>query len=84
MLDAGAQANLVIGQRAIFGLHPDIRSRLNALYLAVSFLGGACGSALSGYAVVHGGAKTMSLFGLGFAMIAALVFVLHARTLKQV
>ena len=78
-LDAGVQANLVIGQRAIFGLHPDIRSRLNALYLAVSFLGGALGSALSGYAVAHGGVATFSIIGLAFALVTAALFATEFR-----
>ncbi|CAN5180606.1 MFS transporter [soil metagenome] len=78
-LDAGVQANLVIGQRAIFGLHPDIRSRLNALYLAVSFLGGALGSALSGYAVAHGGVATFSVIGLAFALVTAALFATEFR-----
>jgi predicted MFS family arabinose efflux permease len=78
-LDAGVQANLVIGQRAIFGLHPDIRSRLNALYLAVSFLGGALGSALSGYAVAHGGVATFSIIGLVFALVTAVLFATEFR-----
>ncbi len=78
-LDAGVQANLVIGQRAIFGLHPDIRSRLNALYLAMSFLGGALGSAASGYAVAHGGVATFSIIGLLFALAAAVLFATEFR-----
>lgn len=79
-LDAGVQAHLVIGQRAIFGLHPDIRSRLNALYLAVSFLGGALGSAASGYAVAHGGVVTFSMIGLAFALVTAVLFATEFRT----
>lgn len=78
-LDAGAQAHLVIGQRAIFGLHPDIRSRLNALYLAMTFLGGAVGSAASGYAVTHGGVATFSIIGLAFGLGALLLFATEFR-----
>ncbi len=79
VIDAGVQANLVIGQRAIFSLGHEIRSRLNALYLAVSFLGGALGSALSGYAVAYGGAKLVSLIGLGFALVTLAIFVTEYR-----
>ncbi|MCF2522150.1 MFS transporter [Bradyrhizobium sp. G127] len=82
-LDAGVQANLVIGQRAIFNLHPDIRSRLNALYLAVSFLGGALGSALSGYAVAHGGVATFSVIGLAFALVTAALFATEFRARRN-
>ncbi len=74
ILDAGAQANLIAGQRAIYALPGEIRSRLNALYLAGIFLGGSIGSAFSGYAVVHGGMSMVATIGLGFALIAALLF----------
>jgi predicted MFS family arabinose efflux permease len=74
VLDAGSQAHLVVGQRAIFSLAPEIRSRLNALYMGLFFFGGAVGSAVSGSAVSHGGATTVSLIGLGFTALAALLY----------
>jgi predicted MFS family arabinose efflux permease len=78
-LDAGTQANLVVGQKAIYALPAEIRSRLNALYLAIFFLGGALGSALSGFAVTRGGGAAFSAIGLGFAMLAFAVFVTEFR-----
>ncbi len=77
ILDVGAQANVVVGQRAIYALAPDIRSRVNAIYIALFFLGGAMGSALSGIALSHGGYAAVSLFGLGFAAIAFALFALE-------
>lgn len=74
VLDAGSQAHLVTGQRAIFALAPEIRSRLNALYMGLFFFGGAVGSAVSGSAVSHGGATTVSMIGLGFTALAALLY----------
>ena len=74
LLDAGAQANFVAGQREIYALSPTIRSRLNALYLAVVFLGGALGSAAGGYTVALGGAKLFSAVGLGIALVALALF----------
>jgi predicted MFS family arabinose efflux permease len=47
LLDAGVQCNLVFGQRAIYILAPDIRSRLNGVFMAIFFAGGAAGSALT-------------------------------------
>jgi predicted MFS family arabinose efflux permease len=75
VLDAGSQAHLVTGQRAIFSLAPEIRSRLNALYMGLFFFGGAVGSAVSGSAVSHGGAAAVSVIGLGFTAIAVVLFV---------
>lgn len=48
LLDAGVSANLVLGQREIFSLSPEIRSRLNGLFMAIFFFGGAIGSAIGG------------------------------------
>lgn len=55
LLDAGVSANLVLGQRAIFALPAEHRSRLNALYIATIFVGGASGSALGAWAYSRGG-----------------------------
>ena len=74
LLDAGVQANFVSGQREIYALSPTIRSRLNALYLALVFLGGALGSAMGGYAVARGGVVLFSAIGLGIALVALLLF----------
>jgi predicted MFS family arabinose efflux permease len=74
LLDAGVQGNVVIGQRVIYALAPHIRSRLNALYLAIFFCGGAAGSALTGWAFAHGGLPLICALGVAFPLLAALVF----------
>lgn len=53
VLDFAVSENLVFGQRAIFALGPELRSRLNGLYLAIFFAGGAAGSTLSGWCYAH-------------------------------
>jgi predicted MFS family arabinose efflux permease len=55
VLDYGVTTNLVVGQRAIFALGDDVRSRLNGLYMATFFGGGAIGSAFGGLAYAHAG-----------------------------
>ncbi|MBC7427602.1 MAG: MFS transporter [Bacteriovorax sp.] len=73
LLDAGVTANLVLGQRAIFSLRADHRSRLNGLYVAVLFVGGAFGSMSGAWAFAHGGWLLTSY--IGFAMpVCALVY----------
>ncbi|VFR23358.1 MFS permease [plant metagenome] len=73
MLDFGVAANLTLGQRAIFALGDEIRSRLNGLYMAAFFLGGALGSALDAWAYARGGWAWAS--GLAFALpVAALAY----------
>ncbi|QFR32014.1 MFS transporter [Ancylobacter sp. TS-1] len=75
VLDCAATANLVFGQRAIFMLAPEVRSRLNALYIATFFFGGALGSALASplYELAGWGAVTgagIGLVGLALAYFA--------------
>ena len=73
MLDFGVTANLVLGQRAIFGLGADYRSRLNGLFMAFFFVGGALGSALGGWAFAQGGWSLASSIGIALP-VAALVY----------
>ncbi len=66
ILDMAVAASLVIGQRAIFGMGAEVRSRLNGLYLACFFLGGAAGSALGGYVFANYGWHAALLAGMAF------------------
>jgi len=74
LLDAGVSANLVFGQRALFSLSPEIRSRLNGLFMAIFFLGGAMGSAIGGWAFATGGWSTVLWIGITFPIVALLYF----------
>lgn len=74
LLDLGVQSNLVLGQRAIYSLGTHTRSRLNGLFMALFFAGGAFGSAISSYTFIHGGWELVSWVGLAFPIIAALLF----------
>jgi MFS family permease len=65
-------ANLVLGQRAIFALAADIRSRLNGLFFALTFAGGALGSALGGWMYATHGWHAALLTGMTFVGIALL------------
>lgn len=72
LLDAGVTANLVLGQRSIFSLKPEHRSRLNGLYVATIFVGGAFGSMAGAWAYSHGGWKLAST--VGFCLPACALF----------
>ncbi|MCX8999406.1 MFS transporter [Rhizobiaceae bacterium BDR2-2] len=73
LLDFGVAANLTLGQRAIFVLGAELRSRLNGLYMATFFLGGAIGSAAGGWAYAQGGWTLASWIGFGLP-VAALAY----------
>ena len=74
LLDMGVSANLVLSQRLIFSLEPEIRSRLNGLFMAIFFLGGAVGSSIGGWAYASGGWGAALWVGIAFPIIALLYF----------
>lgn len=80
LLDAGVSANLVLGQRAIFSLGPEIRSRLNGLFMAIFFFGGAIGSAVGGWAYSSGGWGTALWIGITFPIMAILYFATEKKS----
>ncbi|MRW90960.1 MFS transporter [Duganella sp. FT80W] len=75
VLDMGVAANLVLGQRAIFSLGAEVRSRLNGVYFALFFAGGAIGSALGGWIYATHGWHAALLTGMAFNAIALLYWV---------
>ncbi|SFB82935.1 MFS transporter [Massilia yuzhufengensis] len=72
ILDMAVAANLVLGQRAIFSLGAEVRSRLNGLYFALFFAGGALGSALGGWTYATWGWEAALLAGLAMPALALL------------
>ena len=74
LLDFGAQTNVVPGQRAIYALSHEHRSRLSGLYTAAFFGGGAIGSALGGWAYATGGWGLTSYIGVCFPVLGLILF----------
>lgn len=83
LIDAGTQGNVVAGQRAIYALASATRSRLNALFLAGAFFGGAVGSGFSGFAVARGGTTMIAVIGIGVSLVALALFGLEVATRKH-
>jgi MFS family permease len=75
LIDFGLTLNVVIGQRAIYGLAPELRSRLNGLFGSSAFVGGAMGSALGGWAYAQGGWSAAAAIGIALPTIALCYFV---------
>ncbi|NRR33261.1 MFS transporter [Oxalobacteraceae bacterium] len=74
VLDMGVSASLVVGQRAILSVGPAVRSRLNGLYIAIFFGGGAIGSSLGAWMHAHHGWHAVLLTGLVFPALGLLLF----------
>jgi predicted MFS family arabinose efflux permease len=70
ILDMAVAVTLVVGQREIFSLGAEARGRLNGLYLALFFAGGAGGSFSAGIALAHGGWTAACLVGVSLPLIA--------------
>ncbi|MCR6659603.1 MAG: MFS transporter [Asticcacaulis sp.] len=79
VLDFCVQMNMVQGQRAIYALDPMSRGRVNGIYMAGIFTGGAIGSAVASPLYESGGWEYVALAG-GLALLLALgVFVANYR-----
>ena len=79
-LDFVAQMNTVIGQREIYLLPSAARNRLNGLYIAMFFLGGATGSAMSSPLYETGGWRAVVIAGAILPAIAFLYYLTELRT----
>lgn len=82
LLDAGVIANLVLGQREIFNLPAVYRNRLNGLYIATIFIGGATGSGLGAWAFARGGWSLTTWVGFALPLSALIYFLTEKRVSK--
>jgi predicted MFS family arabinose efflux permease len=72
LLDAGVQASHLTNQTVLFGLRPELQSRINALYMVSYFAGGALGTFFGALAWSHGGWQAVCLAGAAFAVLGML------------
>ena len=78
VMDLGIQAALIANQARIFALDPHARSRINAFFMTIYFLGGALGAWCASHAWAAGGWHAAMAVGGLFALGAGLVRVLAA------
>lgn len=76
VMDVGVQAFQVAAQSRVITLLPDAVSRLNSLYVAGRFIGGAAGSALAALVWARWNWTGFCVLAVGFNLAAGLV---HAR-----
>ncbi len=81
LLDFGQQSGQVANQARIFGLEPQIRGRLNTLYMVVTFAGGAAGALVGGHIWTLAGWPGICWFVGGLVLVAG--SILLAAQLSQ-
>jgi predicted MFS family arabinose efflux permease len=74
LLDLGVSSNMVLSQRQIYGIDAAARSRLNGIFMAIFFAGGALGSALASWSYAGGGWSLLSWIGCGFGAVALILY----------
>ena len=81
LIDCAVQTTMVTGQQLIYSLKPEERSRLNTLFIATFFVGGAIGSAAASYGYERIGWH--AVVALGSALCAtAFLYWLTERSRK--
>ncbi|TCC57733.1 MFS transporter [Kribbella pittospori] len=81
LLDLAVQGNLVLSQQEIYALRPDARSRLNTVFIASVFFGGATGSALSGVVYAHAGWTGIAILGVVLSLVGVVIWAI-SQTLR--
>jgi predicted MFS family arabinose efflux permease len=84
IIDIGQQAIHVTNQTRIYAILPEARNRLNTVFMSVSFVGAACGSAIGLLLWEHG---QWPMFCLGTAvviLINILIYNFYSKKLANV
>jgi len=68
-VDSAVQTTLVVGQHVIYQLDPSARARINSIYLATFFVGGALGSQAGSVAYHLGGWTAVVVLGGALPLI---------------
>jgi predicted MFS family arabinose efflux permease len=74
LLDAAVQMTQVTSQRAIFSVAAAVRGRANAIYMTITFMGGALGSILGAMTYHAGGWNLTALTGAGLGVALLILF----------
>ncbi|MHA6761042.1 MFS transporter [Streptacidiphilus sp. PAMC 29251] len=80
LLDMAVQTTMILGQHVIFQLDPASRARLNSVYMATFFLGGALGSELGSLAYRADGWDAVVLLGAGLPLAGLAYWVTERRS----
>jgi predicted MFS family arabinose efflux permease len=83
ILDAAVQACQVLSLRSIYMLPPDLRGRLNGLFMAFAFLCGAVGSGLAAAVYTSRGWTTLAALGALCAVAALAQYATELRPMNR-
>jgi len=78
-MDAGVQSNLLISNSVIYGLLPQARSRITAVFMTTMFLGGAFGSVVAAHAYATWGWTGATGTAAVFTLVAVLGWLATGR-----
>jgi predicted MFS family arabinose efflux permease len=81
LIDAAVQTNSVVSRRTVFGTAPEIRGRVNAIYMSCQFAGGAAGSIVGTLSYHWGGWACTA--GVGLAAGVLLLVLLGCEVASQ-
>jgi predicted MFS family arabinose efflux permease len=84
VLDGAVQCNLVFGQRAVYGLAPELRGRLNGMFMALFFAGGAFASAVTSPMMQRAGWPGICALGVVMPLLALAYFCIVRARAKAV
>ncbi len=79
VIDGAVQFNQIISQRILFTLAPEVRGRVNALYMTATFFGGAIGSTLATLSYQWNGWTGTAEVGALLGLVALLLFATEFR-----
>lgn len=81
LLDLAVQSHQVFSQRDIYSLRADARARINTVFMATIFVGGALSSAISGWLLDSHGWTGVALFGAALPVLGGIMWAYgHARS----
>jgi predicted MFS family arabinose efflux permease len=83
ILDAAVQACQVLSLRRIYMLAPEVRGRLNGLFIAFAFLCGAAGSGLAAAIYTSRGWTTLAALGAACVAAALAQFATESRPMNR-
>ena len=79
VLDGSVQITVILGQHRIYQLDPTARARLNSVYVATFFVGGAAGSLVASVLYHSGGWTAVTTFGTALPVAAFLLWLKPER-----